>query len=1074
MNRLLSILILLSALAVRADVTVNRYNISWTLHGTPTYGTYANGDYWVVGPVDITPNPWAGSSSVTSGTMFNPPKISGEPNYWHQGYDNRLPWHTYDDSMNKTGSRHTVPVNTSIVSCLSTNVVGTHFNYIHHHQVLTVVAEPPADGSFRPGIYAASKASLFTTNDINFSKIPSLSATGLDFSTWGNVPTDLDTYTKKFDQFCYEARTDWTAEYITGSSRGTLQNGDGEIGFNAYGEYVAWYSGNAGILLCLNYSADDKRPLLLSYLQYGLDVYDVLLTGYHYDADGAHHCGRYAPLIFTAAVLNNATLKSYCAGSAQKFQELRQTFLLPANCATMRQGENGNDDNTCGAPPDSNHPTYTSDMAGLPEWCFDWADNPEWALNCWSSAYRDQNWGTIAQSAMLMHVLGMTASVNYPALLGYTDRAYFVHGANNHTTPLTTSFYEVYRNYVSGPDTNAPVITAVSTNSISSTNATVAWSTDELSTSGLLYGTTTNYGSSVTNSSLTANHSLTAVSLLPATTYYFRVVSTDPSNNTATATGSFMTDITNKVETPVISPSGYSSLSNITVTMSCATEGAGIYYTVDGSTPDAGDTLYSSGFVLSNSATVKAIGIKSDWTNSAVASESYDVFALPERDASLPTNGMAFLFTASAALTNSSGVTTWFDIGPNARHAVSANAPLRINGAVNSQPAIRFNGTDDYMLFTNSVNGLTGMTIFIVAANLTDQNTDLYQVGKCALFWNELGGGADGEWGTVVANPLQRYVGIRFGTGQVGNSTLFTRASSVGTAFNMICNMHSNTVDRVFTNGILAATWTDRSNTIARCRDYGNIGRGYNDDSFFNGDIAEIIVYERALSGEEKATVETYLGDKYAISGPTAHYPPIAPVFSPPGGGYPVTGGQTNVTVTCDATNVLKFWFTSGSVLSSNTPANVLVTNGQTLNAYATNVSAGVGSGITSGSYTLTNPPLGTLPPVAAYPGTSTNLDGVYVTLSLPNYSSGDVEQSGISGATILWTTNYWESSAVYSSTLLFTNTTTLITKATNLNWNASADAWYFYTITNAPPPVMPTFRRATVRGKFIIRFSWE
>lgn len=77
------------------------------------------------------------------------------------------------------------------------------------------------------------------------------------------------------------------------------------------------------------------------------------------------------------------------------------------------------------------------------------------------------------------------------------------------------------------------------------------------------------------------------------------------------------------VQTPVILPAagGYRAGTRITIT--CTTPGATIYYTTDGSTPDAGDTEYVSAFLLSDDVTVKAIGIRSGWVDSAIATTIY-------------------------------------------------------------------------------------------------------------------------------------------------------------------------------------------------------------------------------------------------------------------------------------------------------------------------------------------------------------------------------------------------------------------------------------------------------------------
>ena len=71
------------------------------------------------------------------------------------------------------------------------------------------------------------------------------------------------------------------------------------------------------------------------------------------------------------------------------------------------------------------------------------------------------------------------------------------------------------------------------------------------------------------------------------------------------------------VATPAISISGTSA------TITCSTSGATIHYTLDGTTPTASSTQYSSPITLSGACTIKAIAVKSGMTNSSVASQPY-------------------------------------------------------------------------------------------------------------------------------------------------------------------------------------------------------------------------------------------------------------------------------------------------------------------------------------------------------------------------------------------------------------------------------------------------------------------
>jgi Tol biopolymer transport system component len=83
-------------------------------------------------------------------------------------------------------------------------------------------------------------------------------------------------------------------------------------------------------------------------------------------------------------------------------------------------------------------------------------------------------------------------------------------------------------------------------------------------------------------------------------------------------------DGTEKVSKPVISPAEgwYSPPQEVTIT--CATEGAEIYYTTDGSTtPDAANgTLYTGPFQITTTITVRAVGCKDGFEASEVATEA--------------------------------------------------------------------------------------------------------------------------------------------------------------------------------------------------------------------------------------------------------------------------------------------------------------------------------------------------------------------------------------------------------------------------------------------------------------------
>jgi chitinase len=84
-----------------------------------------------------------------------------------------------------------------------------------------------------------------------------------------------------------------------------------------------------------------------------------------------------------------------------------------------------------------------------------------------------------------------------------------------------------------------------------------------------------------------------------------------------------------QVATPIFSPLGGTYTAAQNVTISCATAGATIRYTTDGSTPTLSSAQYTGAISVTSTKTIKAIAMAAGKNNSAIASATYTISTTP-------------------------------------------------------------------------------------------------------------------------------------------------------------------------------------------------------------------------------------------------------------------------------------------------------------------------------------------------------------------------------------------------------------------------------------------------------------
>ena len=91
-----------------------------------------------------------------------------------------------------------------------------------------------------------------------------------------------------------------------------------------YGREVARTVAMAGLLLTLNFPAASKEPLLVYFVQYGIDLYGAVQAGHGgWGAHGGHGAGRKLPIVLAGLLLGDTGMQSPQAS----FSEDKQTMF---------------------------------------------------------------------------------------------------------------------------------------------------------------------------------------------------------------------------------------------------------------------------------------------------------------------------------------------------------------------------------------------------------------------------------------------------------------------------------------------------------------------------------------------------------------------------------------------------------------------------------------------------------------------------------------------------------------------------------------------------------------------------
>ena len=367
---------------------VSRHGITVELGDGHECGTYANGDVWVVGPVEVVeidPAPQEGSRAI-NGAMINPSPRDGDS----IGYGD-IRANSYDPDLNvardvSASDPLEVAPDSSLVTTISADEPDARPG-IESAMVITVVDQPPPPGAFRPPYSGDDKTAQFTVDDLRTELLPRLEPV-----PGAPRPSSL---ASEFEQVWLDHVPRWQGRKIHPANS-----------MPDYGRDMASLLGRGSLALLLDHPPAEKQQLLINYVQIGIDFYGIVEDGgqNNWWPDGGHAQGRKWPILFAGTMLDDPDMARIGDRDDVMFGEDAQTFYVTQDDVDRGVG-------------------YTTDDLGMAEWGLRHATDPSRDDPSWQADYRTcctaNSWGGHVLSARIM---GLQDAWNHDPLFNYTDR----------------------------------------------------------------------------------------------------------------------------------------------------------------------------------------------------------------------------------------------------------------------------------------------------------------------------------------------------------------------------------------------------------------------------------------------------------------------------------------------------------------------------------------------------------------------------------------------------------------------------------------------------------------------------
>lgn len=339
---------------------------------------------------------------------------------------------------------------------------------------------------------------------------------------------------------------------------------------------------------------------------------------------------------------------------------------------------------------------------------------------------------------------------------------------------------------------------------------------------------------------------------------------------------------------------------------------------------------------IQKTTTIKAIASAPFFNDSPVTTVTYEVDNLTSP---IPRSGLIQWLRASNVTTSGSNVTTWNDVSGSLNDASNgANQPTLVSSGVNGLPSVNFSGSQFLQCpsgFSTFTSGLTAM--FVAKPSSVSAGARLFDYGNGATSDN-------------IILSLPSSTGLTFSTYNSSTSSSVTASSGVTLGnFQLFESLYngSNTAN-LYVNGSSAATSSSMQTLQNLIRSNNYIGQDNSGGNRFNGQIAEMLLWNRQLTAAERSAVEGFLLGKYQLLSSNSVATPTFSVgtsttFAEPSQVAIVAPTGAKIYVTIDGS--------TPTTSSQEYTKPVFVMWSQTVKAIA--VLNGISSSVATASYTL-------------------------------------------------------------------------------------------------------------------------